>query len=313
MSIQKWIVGLVCGCFVLSAQGATTARKHRKSSKSAVVKKSDSARKTREKTTVSSKKSKSSGVQAREKTREKPEIVKKTEMVKQPSGRSVVNGRPAMLSSGELQEFQVLSDSRKALIEEALRLGEKHYPYRMGASSPAEGALDCSGAMAYVLSKRDIRAPRTAQEQYDWIRASGKLHVIPRGADSLSAPIFANLQPGDLVFWSGTYSGVDISHVAMYLGHEKSDGRAVMINATRGRSYRGQKANGYGVYDFRIPRNSIARMVAFGAPVGITESKGKGKDAGESFLSRWLGAGKKTETSRELESLKLEKKEVLKY
>ena len=33
----------------------------------------------------------------------------------------------------------------------------------------------------------------------------------------------------------------------MYLGREKRDGLQVMANATDGRSYRGTKANGYGI------------------------------------------------------------------
>ena len=88
------------------------------------------------------------------------------------------------------------------------------------------------------------------------------------------------LQPGDLLFWGGTYAPgddrkVNITHVALYLGHEKSDGRAVMINATDGRSYRGVKANGYGVYDFQLPRaGSRAVFMGYGTPPGIAEISG---------------------------------------
>jgi len=37
-----------------------------------------------------------------------------------------------------------------------------------------------------------------------------------------------------------------------------------MINATSGRAYRGTKANGYGVYDFRLPRGASPRAVFVG-------------------------------------------------
>lgn len=58
--------------------------------------------------------------------------------------------------------------------------------------------------------------------------------------------------------------------VALYLGTEKKDGRPVMINSTDGRSYRGQKANGYGVCDFRLPKaQSPSRLVGYGTPPGI--------------------------------------------
>ncbi len=86
---------------------------------------------------------------------------------------------------------------------------------------------------------------------------------------------FANLKPGDLVFWTGTYVPTDdrtlkITHVGMFLGYEKKDGRPVMINATNGRFYRGEKGNGFGVYDFRVPRvGSKSRLVGYGTPPGL--------------------------------------------
>ena len=56
----------------------------------------------------------------------------------------------------------------------------------------------------------------------------------------------------------------------MCLGREKSDGWRVMINSTDGRSYRGTKANGYGVYDFSMPREGAAtKLVGYGPPPGI--------------------------------------------
>jgi cell wall-associated NlpC family hydrolase len=83
------------------------------------------------------------------------------------------------------------------------------------------------------------------------------------------------LKPGDLLFWSGTYEPTDgrkanITHVAIYLGREGKDKRPVMINATDGRSYRGKQANGYGVYDFYLPKEgSKSIFVGFGTPPGI--------------------------------------------
>ena len=61
-----------------------------------------------------------------------------------------------------------------------------------------------------------------------------------------------------------------ITPVGMFLGFEKKDGRPVMINATEGRSYRGKKGNGFGVYDFRVPRvGSKSRLVGYGTPPGL--------------------------------------------
>ena len=89
----------------------------------------------------------------------------------------------------------------------------------------------------------------------------------------------ADLKPGDLVFWSGTYVPTDgrtpqITHVGMFLGYEKKDGRPVMINATNGRSYRGKKGNGFGVDDFRVPSSkSKSRTVGYGTPPGLVRKK----------------------------------------
>lgn len=65
---------------------------------------------------------------------------------------------------------------------------------------------------------------------------------------------------------------ININHVAMYLGREKSDGLQIMIPSTDGRSYRGSVANGYGVHDFRVPRQeSKSKLVGYGTPPGIPE------------------------------------------
>ena len=62
----------------------------------------------------------------------------------------------------------------------------------------------------------------------------------------------------------------EITHVAIFLGTEKSDKRPVMINSTNGRSYRGVKANGYGVYDFKLPvAGARIAFIGYGTPPGI--------------------------------------------
>ena len=71
---------------------------------------------------------------------------------------------------------------------------------------------------------------------------------------------------------------VNITHVAMYLGREKTDGLQIMANATDGRSYRGTKANGYGVYDFSMPgKESKSKLVGYGSPPGISEITNPGE------------------------------------
>jgi len=82
-------------------------------------------------------------------------------------------------------------------------------PYVYGGESPQTG-FDCSGLVQWVYAQVGINLPRTAQQQYDaTVRVSR-----------------SELQPGDTVYFSGTYPTSDfITHVGIYVG----DGE--MVNA----------------------------------------------------------------------------------
>jgi len=187
------------------------------------------------------------------------------------------HGRPALVTTAELRDFDKLSAARRKLIESAIATAKDSpwLPYKFGGASPADGGFDCSGAMYFVLGKAGLKPPRMSADQHAWVKDAGMLHEIPGDAKTTDHPSFAALLPGDLLFWTGTYSPTDtrkvpITHVAIYLGREKSDGRRIMINATDGRSYRGVKANGYGVYDFRIPAaTSKSKLVGYGPAPGL--------------------------------------------
>lgn len=195
-----------------------------------------------------------------------------------PAGERPQLARPALIAVADLIGFEQLSAARRGLLEAALKVARDSpwLPYKFGGSSPADGGLDCSGAMWHVLQKAGLNPPRTSAAQYTWVEGKSHLNKAAARAPNLDDPSMAALQPGDLLFWSGTYlpedgRGVNITHVAIYLGREKSDGNPVMINATSGRAYRGKKANGYGVYDFRLPRGDSARavFVGYGTPPGL--------------------------------------------
>jgi len=84
-------------------------------------------------------------------------------------------------------------------------------PYVWGAEGP--DAFDCSGLVFWVYSQLGVQVPRTAQPQFEWA-----LPVEP-----------SQLQPGDLVFFQGTWATSDpISHVGMYTGN----GMVVMATDT---------------------------------------------------------------------------------
>ena len=184
--------------------------------------------------------------------------------------------RPALLKTTDLTGFKKLSEARQRLITVALETASRNgwLKYRFGGSCPSAGGFDCSGAMYYVLRSSGYKPPRTSAQQYRWLRDARKITEVAGRPQSLDDEAFKRLTPGDMVFWSGTYVPTDgrvlrITHVSLYLGREK-DGRHVMIGATKGRSYRGKRGDGYGVYDFSLPsKASKARFVGFGPPPGL--------------------------------------------
>ena len=95
---------------------------------------------------------------------------------------------------------EYLTDERFAtLITEA----EKYlgYPYVWGGSSP-ETSFDCSGFVSYVLTSTGLCN-------------TGRLGA--QGLYNISTPVSAP-QPGDLVFFVGTYDTPGVSHVGIYVG-----------------------------------------------------------------------------------------------
>ncbi|WP_386818494.1 C40 family peptidase [Luteolibacter algae] len=182
-----------------------------------------------------------------------------------------------MIETSELKDFSELESRRRELLETAIETAKEvtGMPYLYGGNTPADGGFDCSGAIHFILHKIGLNPPRTSSDQYLWVKKYSEIHTVSSAATSPDDHSLAQLEPGDLIFWSGTYEPNDqrqtkITHVAIFLGYEKKDGRAVMINATNGRSYRGKKGNGFGVYDFRIPSTaSKSRIVGYGTPPGL--------------------------------------------
>ena len=203
----------------------------------------------------------------------------------QPAATTGGKVKPATLTTAALAGFAGLSAPRRRLIETALGVARNWpwLPYVYGGADPALGGMDCSGAMYYVLIQCGLSPPRTSAGQYLWLRDHQQLHLVTAAVTAGDDPSLAGLRPGDLLFWgTGQQAGDEtipnITHVAMYLGREKRDGLQVMINATDGRSYRGTKANGYGVYDFHMPLvTSPSKLVGYGAPPGIAASIAKRK------------------------------------
>lgn len=96
--------------------------------------------------------------------------------------------------------YEYLTDERfNTLITEA----EKYlgYPYVWGGSSPST-SFDCSGFVSYVLTNSGLCN-------------TGRLGA--QGLYNISTPV-SDPQPGDLVFFVGTYDTSGVSHVGIYVG-----------------------------------------------------------------------------------------------
>lgn len=190
--------------------------------------------------------------------------------------------RPGSLKAEELKEYESLSGPRKKIVAAALELAarETWLRYTFGSAEPESGGLDCSGSVYYILQQAGIQPPRSSAAQFTWVKDAGALSEAPAGSDSLKSEAFSKLQPGDLLFWSGTYEPRDgrevpVSHVQIYLGHEKSTGEPVMAGSSDGRTYRGTKREGYGVFDFKLPgAQSKGVFLGYGLPA-VTEPVAK--------------------------------------
>jgi peptidoglycan DL-endopeptidase CwlO len=88
-----------------------------------------------------------------------------------------------------------------AIIKEA----EKYlgYPYVWGGSSPST-SFDCSGFVSWVINHSGWDVGR--------LGAQGLCNICPPVSS-------ANVKPGDLVFFTGTYDTPGVSHVGIYVGN----------------------------------------------------------------------------------------------
>ena len=88
-----------------------------------------------------------------------------------------------------------------AIIKEADKyLG---YPYVWGGSSPST-SFDCSGFVSWVINHSGWDVGRLGAQ----------------GLCNICTPVSsANVKPGDLVFFTGTYDTPGVSHVGIYVGN----------------------------------------------------------------------------------------------
>jgi peptidoglycan DL-endopeptidase CwlO len=187
----------------------------------------------------------------------------------------------ASLDPSKLKDFDSQPSGVQDLIRSALALTQRNLAYTYGSDDPASGGMDCSGFIYYVLTSAGFKdVPRQSSDQYLWVRKNGNFHsVLSRNADTFE---LEDLRPGDLMFWSGTYKvdrDVPVTHVMIYLGKEKGTNKRVMVGASDGRSYNGERKFGVSVFDFKLPNGTpnksdpdlVARFEGYSAIPGLRE------------------------------------------
>ena len=144
----------------------------------------------------------------------------------------------------------------RRITDMALELTRRNLNYTYGSADPANGGMDCSGFVFYVLTQNGVPdVPRDSSQQYVWLRKAGNFRAVnSRHEDTFELD---ELVPGDLLFWTGTY-GIErdppITHAMIYLGREKGTNQRIMVGASDGRTYKGESRYGVSVFDFKIPR-----------------------------------------------------------
>jgi cell wall-associated NlpC family hydrolase len=165
-------------------------------------------------------------------------------------------GAPASISASEISGYDNYSEKVRKIVDTALELTTRKLEYKYGSADPANGGMDCSGFVFYVLTQNGVRdVPRDSSQQYVWVRKAGTFRAVnSRRDDSFE---LEELVPGDLLFWTGTYSierDPPITHAMIYLGVKKGTSQRVMVGASDGRTYEGESRYGVSVFDFKMPR-----------------------------------------------------------
>src|SRR5213082_2346289 len=189
----------------------------------------------------------------------------------------------ATLLPDSLSGFENYPPKVRELLISALELTTRNLDYKYGSADPANGGMDCSGFVYYVLNQNGVApyVPDDSKDQYIWLRSAGTFEPVVSGKDDSFE--LKELKPGDLLFWSGTYSierDPPITNAMIYLGREKKTGARVMVGASDGRTYQGQQRFGVSVFEFKMPQteNSEAyegrerpRFIGYGHIPGLNE------------------------------------------
>ena len=186
--------------------------------------------------------------------------------------------RVATITTDQLEGFETYPPAVKDLVTRSLTLTQMNLRYTYGSADPTKGGMDCSGSIHHLLLSAGIKnVPRQANTFYIWVWKNSRFHAVVSASPASFE--FQELKPGDLLFWSGTYS-VDrdppVTHVMMYLGKQKSDGKRVMFGASSGRRYAGKSRDGVSVFDFVLPKaGGEGRFLGYASIPGLEKQSQK--------------------------------------
>ncbi|MCE9519293.1 MAG: C40 family peptidase [Verrucomicrobia bacterium] len=162
------------------------------------------------------------------------------------------------LAAEELADFDSYPPALQDLVRQALKLTTKNLRYQYGSADPANGGMDCSGTIYYLLKNNGFKnVPRQSDDICRWVMRDSVLNLT-EGKSSLKDNAFSLLRPGCLLFWTGTTDTatnreLPVTHVMLYLGKRKSDAKPIVFGSSDGRSFEDQRRNGVSVFDFQLP------------------------------------------------------------
>jgi cell wall-associated NlpC family hydrolase len=137
----------------------------------------------------------------------------------------------------------VAGHADERFLEEVRKLASTGMPYLYGANDLSQGGLDCLGFVQVAAKNAwGISLPNEADLQLEYARAHGK--VWDKDSHDWSRKV---LQPGDLIFWTGTRGSSrpsPVTHVMVYLG----DGKIAGAQSAGHRLNAG--GHGIGIYPF---------------------------------------------------------------
>jgi peptidoglycan DL-endopeptidase CwlO len=197
------------------------------------------------------------------------------------AGRGKKGWPNVSLSPDAIEGYEKYQPKIREILDAGLALTKQNLGYSYGSADPANGGMDCSGFIYYVLKQNGFAdVPRDSSQQYVWVRKAGDFSaVVSRKEDSFELD---DLKPGDLLFWRGTYN-IDrdppITHTMIYLGREKRTNKRVMVGSSDGRTYDGKQRWGVSVFDFKMPpppKSGDAKIspvfVGYGRIPGLAEN-----------------------------------------